>query len=329
MDISKSSDQRNHDQKLAEQHRSNIALEVSDLILDLESLYQNNFKKGLNQVDLNIEQRCKQQISACFEKLNLYNVYLTSDASKSIKTKEIQLIDPLLEAQKAQKKDTEGGERKKTDETDADEPKVKLFYYVDEYPRCYLIFKPRNIEGVNDTIEKVSAENEYVAKIVNEINQILEKKIPPSIFQVRKKYMCDQDGYLIHLKFNENVTVGDVLSLINDFSETVKSLSLDELMISQQFSENYSVIEDNPYTLQVNSGLKVPQSIRISVHNMRDYAPCYYLMIVLGNIKEAVAQAASLSTNGAEIRISKQYETINDCFVSIELNIKVEEKNDE
>lgn len=317
MDILESSNKKNPDQgdlaehqgNLVAQHRANHIHDICDLILDLESLYHNDFKNGLNQIDLQIVQRCKYKVSECFEKLDLYNLFLRSDVDQYIKSKKI--------------------ERDKSYELDDETDSVKFFHYIDDYPRFLLDFKPRDIENVSDSLEKVNQDNARVKQVVSEINSILAKQETPSIFKVRQKYTSKDDGLLIHLKFPSDLPIHSALSQIDDFTDTVKHLSLDELMISQQFTESFKITQDNPYSLQVDRGHKMPQSIRISVHNLKDYAPCYYLTVVLENIKEAINKVCDLNASETEIHLSESYETINDCFVSMELTIKLEEKKDE
>lgn len=318
MDTLKSSNKRISDQekekqaaleKLAAQQRANSIQEICDLILDLESLYHNNFKNSQNQIDLQIIQRCKYKVSECFDNLNLYNLFLKSDVDQYIRSKEIQ--------------------RDSSYEVEKESDKVKIFNYIDEYPRIALDFKPRDIENIKDSVEQVNKDNARVEKVISEINAILAKRETPSIFKVRQKYTSNDDGFLIYLKFPSELMIDSALSRIDDFTDTVKHLSLDELMISQQFTENFRVTQENPYTLQVNNDHKPPQSIRISVHNLKDYAPCYYLTVVLENIKEDINRIRDSNSSKTEINLSKSYETINDCFVSIELTIKLEANNDE
>lgn len=296
-------------ENLVAQHRANTIHELCDLILDLESLYHNDFRNGLNQVDLQIVQRCKYKISECFDNLDLYNLFLRSDVEQYIRSKKIERNDWY--------------------ETDDESGKVKIFHYIDDYPRFLLDFKPRDIENTKDSLEKVNQDNARVQQVVSEINSILAKQQTPSIFKVRQKYTSKDDGFLIHLKFPSDLTIQAALSQIDDFTDTVKHLSLDELMISQQFTESFRISQDNPYSLQVDSDHKIPQSIRISVQNLKDYAPCYYLTVVLENIKEAINNLKDANDSKTEINLSKSYETINDCFVSMELTIKLEANTDE
>lgn len=292
-------------------HKDHITL-AAQLVVDIEAIYHDCFRGGLNQIDHNIIHRCKQSLGETLNSLNLFNVYLMADINMAI-------------AQATQKQDVEAkklrdlalGEAERENLPPPPMPNASnRFISLDSHPRVKLAFNPRGKNSVNESPESLQASNDQVSKIVDEINQLIKSFELSSGDLVRRKYTNSEDGYLISLSFSDLTNVEQVLNRLAAFIKTAESLSLDELMISQQFSTWFTVKPANPYDLELTAASSLIQTVAVSVFNLEEFTASFYVSAILNNLK---IQISNLHNGSEKLSLLKSTKSINNSYLCINL----------
>lgn len=268
-------------------------------ILDLEALYHNNMLQGFDMLDQLILKNCKRKMSIALHELNLFNLYIKNDEFKLFSTEN----DPVLRLKKL--------------------------------PRVLLSYNPRSTKFTGEPLTDIEADNNRVNDAVQYINNILVNSKCHEIVDVRSRYTSDNDGFLIEINFSSNLTEQIFIDKIETFIEEAQSLSLDELMISQQFSDWYTLQHKNPYWLHQNN-TDQSQTILISIFNIHCFSPSYFLSTLLDNLKNKVLlrlenQILNLTdtNHSQQLLIKDQYSSINDSFVIFNISFEVKGKQNE
>lgn len=254
------------------QKLENNLRDIANLICDIEAIFHECFKNALNEFDQNIIKRCKTKISILFRDIGAYNLYMGYD---EVQQNNQGFITPLTTL-----------------------PKVKLYFH------------GRSVSDSGEDADSISKENEYIESCIKKINEY-KQLINNDIINVRKKYATHEDGVLIKIK-TRNLTKSQIIERIDFFIEEVRNLSLDELMISQQFTDWFSLENTNPYSLVKNQNHE--EGIFISLFYMDSFVPCYYLSIILMSIKKQLSSLNSLDN------FKLAYPSINESFVSLSIN---------
>lgn len=268
----------------------NNLLNAASYLIDLEAMYHECLKGGVSLIDHNIIHRCKISIGKVFNDLGLFNTYVYAD------------IDAEVEKAK-----------------NMAAPNAKFLKFTNR-PRVKIGFNPRAKSYFDESEDNVNESNNRALSSVDEINKLIAETPILTANAVRRKYTVAQDGYLIHLMFADLSDSEAVLERIGHFIGTVEALSLDELMISQQFSEWFTVEQSNPFSLELiaNSSENAElydQSIAITVFNLNDYTASFYLSTILKNIKQRITNyvlvSDSLSMKYHKHSINNSYECVN------------------
>ena len=304
---------------------------VTDLVIDLEAMHHQCFKQGLNRIDHNIIHRCKLLLGQKFKALNLFNVSLIPDTDS--------IIQKHISEQRKADEDAYALAVKQANELKISPPQQKpfnlQFIAFDDLPRLKLDFKPRAKSSFDESDESLDKSNLYVETVIKSINQDIVSRPSSSCTEVRRKYTTLEDGYLITLNFNDISTAGAALDRLNIFINTIESLSMDELMISQQFSTIFKVEQTNPFLLEqevklkdsqetsasteTNSKPSLDQYIKISVFNLAEFTPSFYVSTILKNISKLM----NMSMNNSErLSLIQKKHSINSSFVCVNLNFE-------
>lgn len=266
-------------------------------LLDLEALYHNNFINGFNTLDQNIVKNCKRDISIALHNLNLYNLYVNHA--------DFQLVSN-------------------------DNNPVRT---LKELPRVMLHFNPRSAKFTDEPAQEIEKDNIRVGDAVNYINAITSLADCHNIIDVYSRYTNSEDGFLIEIKLSKHLNELEFINKMESFIEETQSLSLDELMISQQFSEWYSLEQKNPFWLHQQNETK-SQTIMLSIFNIHCFTPAYFLAVLLDNIKikvlSKIKNNIDVPDNGLQkqkMRINEKYSSINDSFVILNFEIECGAKN--
>lgn len=265
-------------------------------ILDLEAIYRENFFSELDD-ELNIFalKKCKTNLSTLLSSLNLFNLNLSSNKLNFSK--------------------------------DNDE-----FLTINDIPRIQLSFKKRDKELPIENQGEIDLENEHVHNTISLINKLLQEKQPTNILDVRQKYVSNNDGFLFTLNFHKTVSVIGLIKTLRDFQTEISNLTLDELMISQQFTDLFKMQYINPFWLENNHrNLVCDQSILISVRNIESSTPFYYFKQVV----EHLISILQLTINKAETTINSDskpcffsYNSLNQSYVYCNLIVQLENPDD-
>ncbi len=292
-------------------YKESLAL-AADLVIDIEAIYHDCFRGGLNQIDHNIIHRCKHLLGETLNELGLFNVNLHADINQAINQ---AATSQEIEAKRL--RDLAIAEAKRTNSPLPPEPRVaNRFICLESHPRVKLDFKPRGKNSVDESDESLNSSNEHVSKTVAEINEIIGQLDPSSGNAVRRKYTQPEDGYLITISFGDLTSVDQVLNRLSSFINTIESLSLDELMISQQFSNWFNVKQVNPFDLESADIDELTQSIVISVFNLEEFTASFYVSAMLNNTKIQISNAVSGSE---KLSIKENKASINSSFLCINL----------
>lgn len=280
----KKQDSSKHISELRLVRQENYLNEAALLIMDLQAFFHEVFLRGLHQYDLSILRRCKAKLSTILKELDLYNLYLKHE---NIEYSENGSIKPLQ-----------------------------------ELPGVYLLFHMRDQEDIEEAIDQVRQDNSRVGDLVGRINQIIQQKPKPTIDQVKERYASDEDGFLIRLPLKVNEDLKSIYHKIDLLREDVQHLSLDELMISQQFSEVYGVEYKHPFWLK-NRSQNEPLGIYINIFAVESFTPFYYLSVLLETLKRKIELAVNELADGETDLVMKfGYESLNRSYVL--LNIETE-----
>lgn len=258
--------------------------EAALLIMDLQAFFHEVFVRGLHQYDLSILRRCKAKLSTILKELDLYNLYLKP---ATIEHSEKGHIKPLK-----------------------------------DLPNVYLLFHMRDQDDIKESVDQIKADNSRVGELVGRINQIINEKPKPTIDQVKERYASDEDGFLIRLPLRLNENIESIYRKLDLLREDVQHLSLDELMISQQFSEVYGIEYKHPFWLK-NTGQNEPFGIYINIFAVDSVTPFYYLSVLLETLKRKIELAVDELADGEkELLMKFGYESLNRSYVF--LNIETE-----
>lgn len=267
---------------------------IASCILDIESIYHENFRNSLdNEIDLVSLKKCKTELSILLKKINVFNVFL--------KAKELNYAV-----------NSEG------------------FRTIQELPRIKINFKKRGVEFPFESQDKIDKENTFVEKSIVLINEILTKSAPVDIIDVRKKYISNEDGYLFTLELNKTINNLEVIEILESLNQEVSNLTLDELMISQQFTSLFKIEYINPFWLESqNKDLKLNQTILLSVRNIDCSSPFYYFKKVIehliAKIKKDIKQAQEIKKDNVKCFFS--YNSINQSYIYCNLEFNLENVN--
>lgn len=283
MSKSKSDD---HLKLYQDQRITNSIHNAVPLIMDIQAIFHEVFGAGLNHYDLNILKRCKTKLSEILKELSLYNLHMDYSA---IEHSSDGKIKPLTGS----------------------------------YPSTFLTFNERSPSFVGEDVELVSADNERVASCIERINSIIASQPKPDINSVREKYANTEDGYCLLIHLNETETLSSIVEKIDALKDDVRHLSLDELVVSQQFSDVYFIEQKNPYWLKNQLNLGV--GIRINIHNIDSFAPFYYLSVLLECMKKKIEVLSyGVPETETELKLQYSYDSLNQSHVQIIANIILE-----
>lgn len=277
-----------HVQSVQAKKDENTIAAIVEIILDLESLYLENFRNGLSELDWDVIKRCKTALSVQLRDLSFFNLYIDLGI--------LQFIE---------------------------DDKSK-FSTIKEIPRIKLSFNPRTIEHAQESVEQVEKDNNYSEITIENINQqLISIEITP-IDDVRKKYVNSMDGFTFTLKFAENIKAEDFFEKFDAFNEEVKNLTLEELMIAQQFTDLFKVDYTNPFWYEKSKSIK-DQNIIITLRNIETLSPFYYFNTILLNLRNTISQ--NLKVNDSEknksIKIFLSYNSINQSHIACSLNLEL------
>lgn len=276
-----------HVQLIQLKNFENSILIIVDLILDLEAIYLENFKNGLLELDWDVIRRCKTKLSLHLEELGLYNLFLD-----------------------------EGDLHFISDEND--------FSTIKEIPRIKLNFKPRAQNFAYEDPQIIKNENDAVLKKIELICKNLKSRDLSNIQDVRKKYVTDMDGFTFTLRFTENAHVDEVLEKINSFKEEVENLTLEELMVAQQFTDFFKVDYTNPFWIEKEKITK-NQTIMISLRNIETSAPFHFFSTIILNINNTIKKRidSGRDKKNKSIKIFLSYNSINQSHIAYNLNLEI------
>lgn len=297
-------------QKKLYEERVNLA---ANLVIDIEALCHDCFSNGLNQIDHYIIHRCKQLLGETLNSLGLFNVSLYTDVETAISD-----AIKKTENQEREARALIVAEALRHGINAPPEPSqpANRFVHLNKYPRVKLIFNPRGKTSFDEPDADLQANNDMVAKTVDEINQVVKGTDPSSGNYVRRKYTKCEDGYLIKISFSDLKKPNEVVERISSFIKTLESLSLDELMISQQFSNWFQVEQANPFDLEVSGYANYEQSIAISVFNLGEFTASFYVSTILTNLNILLTNKLKDSD---KLSLLIQKESINNSFLCINL----------
>lgn len=263
-------------------------------ILDIEAIYQQNFKNSLDsEMDLFALKKCKTELSILLKNLNLYNLYLSPDK--------------LVYKQ------------------------INNFTNINELPRLRLQFNQRDKEFPFENQSVIDAENKQVEETLDVINSLLKDMPVSNISDVRKKYVTSEDGFLFTINISDSPTNKKIVSVLSDFKTEVSNLTLDELMISQQFTDSFKVEYINPYWLETNkNNLDAKQNILISIKRIECSAPFYYFQKIIDHLIHIIEVEVnnSITLNQEYTNLVLSYNSLNQSYVYCNLNIKLEKPDD-
>lgn len=270
----------------AKRDENSIAL-IVDLILDLEAMYLENFKNGLLELDWDVIRRCKTELSIHLKELSLYNLFLEEG--------ELNFI------------------------SDEDE-----FSTIKEIPRVKLSFRPRSKEFAHEDIEQVNKDNDNALKIIEIICNHLASKSVTDIQDVRKKYVTSMDGFTFTLKFSDNIHVDEFLNKISSFNEEVKNLTLEELMVVQQFTDFFKVDYANPFWFEKEEAIK-EQTLIITLRNIETSAPFYFFNTIIINIINTIKSErdSAHQKKNKSLKMNLSYNSINQSHIAYNLNLEI------
>lgn len=287
---------------------------VANLVNDIEALHHGCFQGGLNQIDQNILHRCKQALGATLNDLGLFNVFLYSDVETAITQTISELED---EDKKAWALAAQDAAKHGINPPPQPPSTPKRFVALKRHPRVRLGFKPRAKNDFDELLEDLNTSNNSALRTISEINELISKSEPSTGNEVRRKHTHSNDGFLISINCADLNSTSEVLDRITSFIDTVESLSLDELMIAQQFSSWMKMEQLNPFDLEVTDVKKnLVQSIAISVFNLEEFTASFYVSTLLKNIEILIAN--SLAKDGS-LTLKHHAKSLNSSFLSINL----------
>jgi hypothetical protein len=297
--FSKNTDGSSHVEKV-EAVRYSEALNIAAMhLLDLEVLYHYDFIHGFDTLDQMIVRNCKRKMSIALHTLNLFNLFLKHADFKLVRAGN------------------------------------NLVLHLQELPRILLSFNPRSAKFTGESTEEIEKDNNRVGDAVEYINNIISNTECHDIVDVRSRYTTDEDGFLIAIKLGQNLTEAEFIRKIETFIEEAQSLSLDELMISQQFSDWYTLQHKNPFWLHQKKEA-TSQSILISIFNVHCFSPSYFLATLLDNIKIKVLSKlkgqpsnSDIEESSHKLQIQDQYSSINNSFVILNFELELTGKHDD
>lgn len=227
---------------------------IIDVILNIESIYYHNFTHGLVYLDEIVLQKSKNLLVNAFNSLGYYNLNLVCD---------LAVDDDLV-----------------------------MLNGLKDLPRIQLSFNGATNESEEFKNEGYKPDSQ-IHEFVELINKEILKSAKKELSKVRRDNLNDSDGFLIELDLSTCKSFGDILQILTRFKAEAKSLSLDDLHIAQQFSQNYSINHKNPFYLKAvleedneqyireNAILRSRPRIFISLYNSSSPVPTYSLSIIV------------------------------------------------
>lgn len=271
--------------KYTAQKQENLVQEAAALILDIQALFHEVFINSLNHYDLSILRRCKTKLSIILKELNIYNLHLLH----------------------SQIQHSENGKIKK----------------LTEYPLVSLSFHERSVAFVGEDLDVVRQDNERVAAFVQRINDIIRSQTNHTIDAVRERYSRVEDGCCISILISDNETPASLYEKIDALHEDVRNLSLDELIVAQQFSGVYTVELRSPFWLKAQKNLDA--GIRINIHNIDSFAPFYYLSVLLESLKRKIElQVMEAGEQETELDLNYGYDSLNKSYLHLNIKLNLE-----
>lgn len=261
----------------------NSIKEIIDSILDLEAIYHENYINGLSIRDEKLLSKCKQNIIENMNLCNMYNVVIVQD-------------------------DVEYG-------------RVDGIYQMLSLPRIKLKFNPRVKDSFLDKNTNYDEENKYVENLVRIINSILTSSSTALINDVYRKYLNERDGFLIKLCFKETPSISSIIEKLRTIRVELKNLSIDEIMITQQFTKDFSIELSKPFntnTTDLQSGFIAISIINLKFSKCLNFMPCV-IELIESRIKK---QFYSEIGDSKSIYCKFQFRSINETFISVNTDIK-------
>jgi len=277
----------NHVELIKNKRDEKTISHIVDLILDLESMYLANFENGLLELDWLSIKRCKTELSVNLNKLGLYNTYLDEGFLNFFEDENI-------------------------------------FKTIKDIPRIKLCFNPRGREFPHEDLDDIKKSNDKAHETIALISQNLASRGLANIQDVRKKYVTETDGFLFSIKFQESIKIDDFFNIITSFKEEVENLTLEELMIAQQFTDLYKASYANPFTLGNEEPVK-SQMILISLRNIETSAPFYFFNTIILNIIASIQKKADLAKleKKDSLKAVLSYNSINQSHISYNLDLEL------
>lgn len=274
-----------HARRVQDQKIENSIKEAARLILDLEYISKRNYSRSLDAYDLKIIKRCKSRLSVIFEDLNLYNLILVHEPIKTFDNGKISDIEKL--------------------------------------PDTNLQFKPRDRQSHNENQSDIDKDNLRVLDCVNRLNALIEAGRGGYSYEaVRRHYATEKEGVIITLSIPDNSSINQVVDTLESLNEDVQNLSIEELMICQQFSDLYTVEYTNPFWLNDQASID-SNRIKISAFNIDQFTPMYFLTVIVQVLIERIKFISANSPHSV-IEINEKSKSINESCVFINILIKKE-----
>lgn len=249
---------------------------IASAILDIEALYNHNFKNGWLFLDEIILKKCKRKLISAFHANGYYNLSIECDIMDLKESNALNGIDIV--------------------------------------PRVYVKFVPQElksrdylVDGIEPIIETedqkqfnenkwktINKENSDIQNAINSLNNLIHSSERHDIINVRMNNLSDHDGYNIYLDLENLQNIGELITRVLLFKNDVSALNMDELIISQQFTSEFFVQHKNPFWLNtvLNSPAKLSDNesldemfskscLIISLYNSNYQIPTYSLQIII------------------------------------------------
>lgn len=190
-----------------------------------------------------------------------------------------------------------------------------------ELPRVLLNFKEREFDYSIGDLDFINIENTRVSSVVNRINILLKKAKLKDISSVLKKYSSDKDGFMFEIPVTKNLTLDELKARLDIVKSEVENLSLNKIMVTQQFSNAFKLSFSKPYHELKSSA----DGILISILNMNFESVLYFLKNIFELINFKIRKCYNDSqVSGKTIATcNEKFETLNGSYVEIKINIRV------
>lgn len=238
--------------------------EIFRSLCTLQILSNENFKSGLDTINLKIADQCKLELSKIFIDHGVYNTNIG-----------FRFVDGISINQSIYS-------------SFPPNPENNNYGKISSIPSLIYTFTPidllhRRYKDVSlDLIKQVETIQQEIQGIISEVNRTFYNQglsSLQSILSLHDAYLDKTDGFLIKIDLESCLDIDQITLRLKDVQEEFKILPISEIMLAQYYSDYISLKYENPSFLALCNTEDLPKNnLFISIYNMKNStAPLHYL----------------------------------------------------